>query len=306
MIRNLGPSGERFLVDLARIQAAAERAQREISSGLKVTAPSDAADQVSDILQIRAALERNTQIGANLTRVKSEVDTAERALETGEQILDRVRVLGAQGVSSTVTPENRRIIAGEVQGLLEQLVALSRTSVEGRYIFSGDADQSPPYDVNLGNANGVARLVTALASRQIEHPNGSTFAVAKTAQEMFDRRNPDDSLATDNVFAAVNGLRTALENNDQAGIETSLMALRQAADHLGIQHSYYGNVQRKIDGAVSFSNKLELQLKTELSSKRDADLVSSIIELQRTRTHEEAALLARANLPTTSLFDFLG
>ena len=65
--------------------------------------------------------------------------------------------------------------------------------------------------VNLANANGVDRLITAPATRLIQDSNGVVFAVSKTAQDLFDHRNPDDSIAADNVFAAVNNLRVALE-----------------------------------------------------------------------------------------------
>jgi flagellar hook-associated protein 3 FlgL len=306
VIRNIDPSGERFLVDLTRIQNAAERAQLEISSGRSVVNASDAPDQISEILQLSADIERNVQIRANLGRVKSEVDTAEAGLQEAVQLVDRASVLASQGAGTMVTPETRQILATEVQGLLEQLVAISTTSVEGRFIFSGDQDQSLLYELNLSNPNGVNRLATAIASRQIEHPNGTAFVAARTAQEIFDARNPDDSLASGNVFAAVNGLRVALENNDQAAIDASLIALGQAGDHLNIQLSFYGAVQRKISDAIDASNKLELRLKVELSGKRDADLTASILELQRSGTHEEAALRARASLPNTSLFDFLG
>ena len=58
--------------------------------------------------------------------------------------------------------------------------------------------------------------MTAPATRLIQDSNGVVFAVSKTAQDLFDHRNPDDSFAADNVFAAVNNLRLALANNDQA------------------------------------------------------------------------------------------
>lgn len=305
MIRNLDPSAEMFLVNLARIRSATERAQRQISSGLRVASPSDAPDQVSDILQLHADIERVAQIHTNLGRVKSEVDAAERALQLAVQFVDRARVLASQGAGTTETAENRRILAGEVQGLLEQLVTVSRTIVEGRYVFSGDRDMSPAYELDQSSPSGVNRLFAVPASRQIQHPSGASFVVAKTAGEIFDHRNPDDTPAPDNVFAAVNSLRVALENNDEAQIAASLPALRLAGEYLNVMLSFYGTVQNRIDSAIDTASKLEAQLKIELGGKRDADLAASILELQQGRTHEEAALGARARMPRTSLFDFL-
>ena len=305
MIRNLDPAAERFLLDLGRIQDSIGRANQQISSGLRVTAPSDAPDEISDILQIHTEIERNSRLRANLEQVRSETSTGDSALETAVRLVERARTLASQGVNTIQTAETRRILAGEVQALLEQLVNASRTMVQNRYIFSGDQDLVPSYQLNLANANGVDRLVDPSATREVQHPSGTSFTVAKTAEEIFDRRNPDDTLAADNVFAAVNGLRLALENNDQAGIDASLAALRSAADWLNIELSYYGTVENKLTEAVDFSNRLEARLKTELSARRDADLTAAILEMERGRTHEEAAYTAHSQMPKANLFDYI-
>jgi flagellar hook-associated protein 3 FlgL len=242
---------------------------------------------------------------ANLSRAKTETDTAEKSLGHAITLLDRAIVLASQGASTIVTPESRRIIAGEVQGLLEQLVADSQTVAEGRYVFSGDRDQEPAYQLNLASPTGADRLFQTQASRRIEHPSGQNFQASKTAQEIFDTRNPDDTPASDNVFAAVNGLRLALETDDQAGIEASMTALRRASERLNIEQSFYGAVQNKIEAAIEFGSKNNVLLESELSARQDADLTAAALELDRATTHQEAALAARARLPRTSLLDYL-
>jgi flagellar hook-associated protein 3 FlgL len=306
MIRNLDPAAERFLNSIERIQKSLDRANREISSGFRVTAPSDAPDEIGDILKLLASLDRNEQLRTNLTRVQSETRTAEDALENASRLLDRARVLGSQGANSTQTAETRRILAGEVQGLLEELVTASQAMINGRYVFSGDRDDAPVYELDLSQPNGVQRQFVPQATRQVRHPSGTTFSAFKTAQEIFDSRNPDDSLAPENVFAAMNSLRLALENNDQAGIESALGALRLAEDHLNIQLSFYGLAERKLTNALDFAERLDLQLKTELSQRRDADLTEAALEVQRARMHQEAAYASRSATPPRSLFDYLG
>ena len=307
MIQSLDPSSQEFLVSLTRIQSAIKRTNDQISSGLKVNAPSDAPDQIGDILQIYTDLGQNAQIQTNLGRIKSEVGTAETILESAIKIVDRAMTLGSQGAGTMQSAEARLILADDVQSQLEQLVSASRTIVAGRYIFSGDQNQEPAYELDLLNlnANGVNRLLMAPSTRLIQHASGASFTAGKTAMEVFDARNADDSLAPDNVFAAVNGLRTALENNDQAAIDASLSALRAAGDHLNIELGFYGTVQNNIDEAIDFSAQLDVRLKTELSSRRDADITAAILELEQGKTQQQAAFTARAEMPRTSLFDFL-
>ena len=107
MISGIDPSAAQFLTDLARTQARADSASRQLSSGLKFNDASDAPDQVSDILKLRADISRNAQIGSNLQNAKTEVDTAEQAVQGAELIMERVRVLAAQGVNGTQTPATR-------------------------------------------------------------------------------------------------------------------------------------------------------------------------------------------------------
>lgn len=310
MISSLDPSSDRFLADLTRLQSISERAQRRISSGVKISEAADAPDQIGALLQLQADLGRNTQIKSNLVRVKAEVDTAEQAVGEAIQITDRLVVLASQGVNGTQTADTRLALAQEVKGLQEQLVSLTGTKVEGRFIFAGDADRLAPYHLNAtgdtATPNGVARLTQSAATRRVEDPNGQTFQVGKTAQDIFDPRNADDSLAPENLFAAVNSLRIALENNDVAGIQTALPAIRKAADYVNVQQGFYGVAQNRITAASEWADRKETSLRIQLSAGRDADVAEAALELSSTRNQLEAALSARAKLPRTSLFDFLG
>ena len=305
MIPSVNPAAQLFLADLSRVQSQIDTAQRQISSGLKISDPSDAPDELEGLMRVRADLARNQQVSNNLTEVKSEVDTSEQALQAATQIMDRVSTLAAQGVNSTATAAGRQSIAQEVTGLLQQLVGLSQASVQGRYVFSGDQSQSPAYSLNLNAPNGVDRLVTTAATRQIADATGVSFTVAMTAQDIFDHRNPDDSTAADNVFAAVNSLRVSLQNNDQAGISNALNSLHTANAYLNTQLSFYGTVQNRIQDAQDYSSRYQVQLQTDLSNIQDADITQAALALTQGNTQLNTALAAQAKIPHTSLFDFL-
>jgi flagellin-like hook-associated protein FlgL len=65
-------------------------------------------------------------------------------------------------------------------------------------------------------------------------------------------------------------------------------------------------MQNKVAHATSFGQTLETQLKAEISNLQDADVTQSILEMTQASTQEQAALQARAHLPRTTLFDYLG
>jgi len=305
MISSLSSSSQLFLSDLARLQSQATTAQQQISSGFRVQTAADAPDQISQLLQLEAQLAGNTQAGTNLTNVKAEVDTGESAVSSAIQLLDQAGTLAAQGASSSVTAATRSNLAAQVQAIQEQLVSTTSTTAQGRYIFGGDQDTTAPYQLNLANPNGVDRLTNAAATRQIQDAAGVSFPVAQTAQNIFDHRNPDDTLATDNVFAALNGLRVALAANDTPGIASAIDALHTSASYVNNQLSSYGLVQDRLAAAIDGQQNGGLALKAQISTIRDADQTQAVLQLSASTTQLQAALEGEAKISKNSLFSYL-
>ncbi|MEO8371360.1 MAG: flagellin [Candidatus Solibacter sp.] len=306
MISNLNPSSERFLANVERVQRRVDNAARQASSGKRVNVASDGPGEIDTILQLRTDSVHNDQVHENLAVAQSDADAADSALTAAAKIMDRARVLASQGANFTLDDASRQGMAGEVQSLLEQMVAISRTTVQGRYIFGGDTDSAPPYQIDSTSDTGVARLTNSLATRRVEDSTGGSFAVARSASQVFDTRNADDSLAPDNVFAALNGLQVALLANDSAAVSTANASIQQAAGHLGTAQAFYGTVQNRIADSSSYSSSYDVQLKTELSQKEDADITAAALMMTQGTTQLQAAFQMQAKMPRTTLFDFIG
>ena len=184
MIQNVNGATDQFLADLDRIQSSAARAQREISSGLRVEVPSDAPDEIRGILQLRAEIQRNQQVQTNLTLVKADVDTADTTIQQAIGVLDRARELATQGSGSLPTADQRASMAQEVGGILDTLVRLSHTNAAGRAIFSSgaDADTRQIMDADgvsfsvaswliiLATAIVITAVVSAELAREVDRP----------------------------------------------------------------------------------------------------------------------------------------
>jgi flagellar hook-associated protein 3 FlgL len=305
MLQSFDPVRAKFLSDLAAVNDRINKTQAELTSGLRISRPSDDPRTVGDVLQLQTDIGRVNQVTINLNSVKNEVDSASGVVQDAVSLLDQARSLGAQGASSTLSPQARISLAAQAEQILNSLVDASRASFAGRYLFSGDGSTLPPYDVNLANANGVDRLLTTPATKLIQDANGVTFAISKTAQDLFDHRNPDDSLAADNVFAAVNSLRVALLNNDQPGTLAAVSAIRTAQDYLSLQGTFYGAVQNRVTNSLDIAQKFQLQWKTSLSDEQDTDVAAATTDLQQERLSQQSALQAQASMPHSSLFDYL-
>ncbi len=323
MTTNLNPGNALFLANLNRVEQRLAEANSQISSGKRINVAADAPDQVDTLLQLRANQQHNQQIQSNLTLADTDAQSADNALTGAIALMDRATTLAAQGTDTSLTADTRSSMAAEAQSLLEQMVSFSQTQVQGRYIFSGDQADSPSYQLDLSavDGSGVDVLTSAGSTRQIEDPSGGTFAASKTAAEIFgpvtqatddsgnplldDNGNPVYQPASDNAFAALNGLRVALQNNDMAGINTAISAIKQVSTHLNTMQGFYGSLEDRIQDAANSATNINSKLETEISSIQDADIPTAALELTQANTQLEAAMTMQGKMPHSTLFSYL-
>ena len=301
MISPLSASSQSFLVGLDQIEQREQQAQIELTTGLKINVVSDAPDQISELLQTRSNLAQAQQINSNLGLVTTEVNTAQTALQNAVSLVEQAQSLGTQGASDLASGDTTQNVADQLGTVLQQLVGLANTTVGGRYIFSGDSDQQAPYSIDLTQPSPISAYQGTAATRQIQASDGSQFAVSLNAQTIFD--SPD---ATQNVFTSINNLRQALLSNSGASAVSSALGDVQTADtYLNQQLAFYGNVQDEVSSASNDAQNNVTQLKTQLSGMQDADEAAAITQLTEGQTAQQAALVSRAQLPKTSLFDYI-
>ena len=298
MTTTLAPSSALFLASVNRIEGRIAEANAQITSGKRINVASDAPDQLGTLLQLRADQQRNTQIQSNLALEKTNASAADDALTSAVKLIDRAIQFATEGATATQTADTRAALAEEVEALQAQMVICSQTQVQGHYVFSGDQDTSPTYELDISAPGGVDVLSSAPATRRVEDAAGGSFAVSKTAKEVFG----DDNA---NVFASLNSLRVALRNNDQAGTRNALTLLHAASTHLNNMQAFYGAVENRIDDAISFATHYGIQLTTQISSTEDADITSAALQLTQASIQLQAAFQTQGKMPTQTLFDFL-
>jgi flagellar hook-associated protein 3 FlgL len=293
-----GPS-EQFLTNLDQIQSAMNTVQRQLSSGLRVGQASDDPSAVPSILKTQSEIAQNNQAQTNLNQVKTELLTGDASLQQAVTLVEQATTLAAQAASGTSTDTQNAALAAQVQGIQQQLVNLSNTSVGGRYIFSGDSDQQAAYALDSTQPNGVQQLAAAKSTQVITDANGNPLWTPMTAQDIF------DSQSGGNVFAAVNGLLTALQNNDSAAATASVASLNTADDYLNQQLGLIGIAENRVSDATTAASQSVTTETADLGNLRDADTAGDAVDLSQLNTQQQAALSARATMSQSNLFDFL-
>ncbi|MBI4890038.1 MAG: hypothetical protein HY821_05380 [Acidobacteria bacterium] len=301
MVNQIDSRGNAFLDGLRDLNRRLMKVERLVAGGKRVEAASDDPDAVSSLMSAKSDLARLQQTNANLSRFKSEVDAAEGALQQATKLFDRVRTLGMTGASGIQTELTRQGIAGEIGALMERMVGLANTQVDGRYIFSGDGDQTAPYGIDLAQNPPWTDYQGGAASRQAIHPTGVTFRVSLNAETIFN--SPE---ANKSVLQSMENLRQALLANDEAAMQAALGPLGEVSAYLNSSLTFYGNVQSQMTEALDAGAKMKLRLSTQVSELEDADVTEAIVELQQVRFTQQAALEVKSQIPRTSLFDYFG
>jgi flagellar hook-associated protein 3 FlgL len=300
MISTLTPAAQNFLAGLNQIQRRLQTAQTQLTTGLQINNVSDDPSEIADVWQLNSQLDQTQQTDTNLGQVATEVNTAQSALQSSVTLVEQALTYGAQGASDTSSTTTRQDLANELGAILQQLVSAANTTVQGRYIFSGDTDQTAPYSIDLTQSSPVSAYQGSATTREIQGPDGTAFPIALTAQQIFDSSN-----AQTNVFASITSLIQGLQANSDTQITSAVSDVQSADTFLNQQLAFYGTVQDRVAGALTFGQNYTTQLQTQLSGVQDADEASAITNMTQAQTELQAALQSEAQLPRTTLFDFL-
>jgi len=136
---------------LASIQQSRQNetiATQELASGRSVNQLSDNPAASASLVQNHNQAGADAQFLQSLSTLQSKFQVADSTLSNVVTVLTRALSLGTEGANGTLNAADRQAIAGEVQGLLNQTVALANTSYQGAYLFSGTKVTTQPFTLD--------------------------------------------------------------------------------------------------------------------------------------------------------------
>jgi flagellar hook-associated protein 3 FlgL len=298
MLKGIGADNYAFVTNLNNIENQINVTTQQISSGIDVNQASDNPAAVGPILSLQSAIDRVTQVQTNLSTANAVANTADSALQSANSIVNQLTTIAAQGATGTTSATTMTSLAQQVGELEQQLVSIADTSVQGSYIFGGDNQSIAPYTFD-GINPPVAGVANPTNTGVITDADGNSIVPIPTAQQIFD--SPAGSL-----LQAVDSLRVALQTDNQAGVTTAASSLSTGATQLNLGAQTVGATEDWISNATTTASQLLTTLKSQLSGLRDTDVAAASTQLTLHQTAYEAAISAQANLPTKTLFDFMG
>ncbi|MEM7432322.1 MAG: flagellar hook-associated protein FlgL [Pseudomonadota bacterium] len=180
------------LLAMQKLQQALDYTQRQISSGRRILTPSDDPIAASRSIQMVETISRLEQFDRNSTLALNRLSQEESALNSVNNVVQRVRELGLQANNATQSDESRGLIAVEMRELLDELVQLAnQQDGNGRYIFSGNLDQTRPVSRSGStftyHGDQSQRIIQIGEGRQVAdgHPGSRVFFEIRNGNGIF-------------------------------------------------------------------------------------------------------------------------
>jgi flagellar hook-associated protein 3 FlgL len=284
-----------MLAGLFSNRAELDKYQLQLSSGRRITRPSDDPVGTDQAMQYRTALARTNQYQRNGNDGLAWLGTADSALQSGVAILQRLNVLTTQAANTGSTGSTARAsIASEVESLKTQLLGIANTTYLGRPIFGGATSGGAAYAqdstgaVNyVGDTGTVMRTVGANANVQVN----------VNATDAFGPPGSD-------VFAAFDTVLDDLANNPQH-LSSDISLVKSSLDRMTNAQAIEGAAYNRINAMVNLAGTNSDTLTANLSQVEDVDVAEAYTKFSMQQVSYQASLSAMANVLQLSLSDFL-
>jgi flagellin-like hook-associated protein FlgL len=166
---------------ISRTQQNLLKVQNELSTGKRLTTPSDDPGDAAIVQQLQKTLEQRDAYLGNLRHAGSQLSETDSALNDLTGLLQEAQRIASANVGSDVTADQRSAAAAIVENLYNQALSLGNHQFEGTYLFGGDRAAEPPFESVAGGMryNGTGNVL----SNTVDENTTADFMVS--AQDVF-------------------------------------------------------------------------------------------------------------------------
>lgn len=271
-----------------------DKLERQISSGKRLTAPSDDPAAAYTALRYHNDIALNDQYARNADNASSFLASTDTALGGLTDALQRARELSVQAGTGSINSADMQAIGQELNQLLLHAVQIGNSKLGGQYVFAGTQTTTAPFTAMgatpttvtyNGDTNPILHDVAPGVQVQVNTPGSQVFTGALNA--LIQIRN--------NLMAG----------NGQAAAQSGIPALDAALDGVMQARGAVGAEVNSLDAIKRQNADENINLQSQRSSLEDVDIADTIIQLNASRNTYEAALGAAAKVIMPSLAEFL-
>jgi flagellar hook-associated protein 3 FlgL len=277
-------------------------AYRQLSSGKRVTKPSDDPVAAAEAERVRSREARIEAEKRSTSHVQQMLAGADSALGDATEVLQTMRETLLEASRTTASPSDRASYAASLRQAREQLLSIAnRPDGSGGFIFGGQGSPGVP----------VAASGTAYAPLAGSQQVGQEMVSPVTLDGRENFTAVRTQTGTESIFAQLDGAIAVLENTAAPGatlvstVGGVVDSVDRSIDRLGTTRTMVGERMRAVDAHAQALESGSIENQARLSELVDVDFARAASNLSTSQTSYEAALKSYAQISRLSLFNFL-
>ena len=282
---------QRFLSEFGSRRREMDTLLRQLADGKRVRVSSDDPVAAHESLMTRSLALRLQGLDRSASAGQTDLETIDFIIGEAFELVINARDRGSQGVT-TGDADGNAVLATEVREARERLLSLANTVQRGRYLFSGSATSTVPFD-GTGTYQGNATEIQAAIDINV------SVGVTVSGGDVFQGSGVD-------VFQLMNDLATAMDANDTAAMSALLADFEPVLDHLGLNRTAVGNQLKRIETVRNKHADELVRLGTRISELEDIPLEEIAAGLASTEARIQGLSVTLTRIVGRSLFDVLG
>jgi flagellar hook-associated protein 3 FlgL len=271
--------------------------QNEVSTGQSISEPEDNPAGVNTALTLESELSKIKQYGSNASQALTVAQASYTGLTSIKSISDRAGELATLG-TGTLGASAMQSYGAETNQLIQQAVEAANTTYNGSYIYGGTASSTPPFTVATDSSGNITGVTYAGNSSQAAIPLSGTTSVAPTT----------DGTTNAGFASFINSLvslRDALNSGDSTAVAATQTGLTDGENTIVSAIATNGGIQTRIQAAQSNQTSETTNLQTDLSTDVDANLPTTITQLDQAQTAYQATLQTAVSTMQLSLLNYI-
>ncbi len=289
---------------ISALQSEQTKLQQQISTGKRITSPSDDPVASARALELTHAQSMNAKFADTRQTAQIKLNSLESNLTGVTNLLVSTQSTLVSAGNGSYSNLERGYIATELKGSLEALIGLANAQdASGNYLYAGFQASTKPFVATATGANyngdSNQQLLQVDSQRQIE--------VSVSGDNVFKADSND-------VFNTLSDLVTLLNTpiTDAAsqaafssGLASAMDKLQNSVDSVLNVRASIGAKLNEIDAMDISGADRDLQYSKTLSDLQDTDYASALSDLAKQQTIMEAAQKSFVTTSGLSLFQFI-
>ncbi len=282
-----------YLNDIMKRQDSLLRLHKQLSTGRRVTTPSDDPVSTGTIITSKKVIKRLDQYERNINSGLSYLSYVESVLFRVQDVLSRIKELAVSQATDTASAETRQASASEISNLFDELVSLGNASIDDRFVFSGYETSTTPF-TSTGQYQGDSN------NFQLKVAENTVVTIGFNGGEVF-----KGSGGGVDIFQIVSDLITDLNNDDSTGIQNAIGSLESAFQQISNTISDTGGRIVRLNAIKEDLSDFRFDLEITVSNLEDADITEVISSLKLGEIALEASLNSAARILNTNIFNYI-